>query len=255
MKKGADVELTIESLAYKGKGVGHLDGLAVFVPNTAPGDRIRARITKKKKRFREAKLLEVLSPSDLRVEPPCRHAAVCGGCSWQHVPYSEQLRQKEQQVRDHMERLGGLNPDVVQPILGCEQSLGYRNKMEYSFGPRRWLTLEEIEREEYVDDRQFSAGLHAPGRFDKILNLQECHLQPPFSYEMLEFVRSWCIENEIDAFDPVRQTGTMRHLVIRHSVADDAVMAVLVTRDDIHDKMEQLADLLTARFPILSTIV
>ncbi|MGM0507341.1 MAG: 23S rRNA (uracil(1939)-C(5))-methyltransferase RlmD [Bacteroidota bacterium] len=255
MKKGAEVELTIESLAYKGKGVGHLDGLAVFVPNTAPGDRIRAQITKKKKRFREAKLLEVLSPSDLRVEPPCRHAAVCGGCSWQHVPYEEQLRQKEQQVRDHMERLGGLNPDLVQSILGCEQSLGYRNKMEYSFGPRRWLTREEIDQDEFVSDRQFSAGLHAPGRFDKILNLQECHLQPPFSYEILDTVRSWCLENDIEAFDPVKQTGSMRHLVVRHSVADDEVMVVLVTRDEIRPEMARLSELLTGTFPIISTVV
>ena len=118
LKKGSVVELSIESTAFKGKGVGRIDGMAVFVPGTAPGDKVEARITRKKKKFIEAKLLNILSPSELRIKPRCRHANTCGGCTWQHLPYSEQLASKEQHVRDHIERIAGLNPDIVQAYPG-----------------------------------------------------------------------------------------------------------------------------------------
>lgn len=113
LKKGQEVELEIIDAAFKGKGLAKVDGLAVFVPNTTPGDKVKARIIKKKKKYREAKLLEILEPSPHRIEPKCRHANVCGGCSWQHIPYAKQLEYKSQQVRDHIERIGGLEGSIV----------------------------------------------------------------------------------------------------------------------------------------------
>ena len=255
LKKGSVVELTIESTAFKGKGVGRIDGMAVFVPGTAPGDKVEARITRKKKKFIEAKLLNILSPSELRIEPRCRHANTCGGCTWQHLPYSEQLASKEQHVRDHIERIAGLNPDIVQPILGCEKQFYYRNKMEYSFSTRRWLTDEEINRDEYVDDTGFAAGLHAPGRFDKILNLHECHLQDPVSFRMLDFVRDYCITHQIPAFNNRENRGFMRHLVIRNSHYTDDLMVNLVTYEDDPDIIHGLKNALLDQFPEITTIV
>ncbi len=255
LKKGTEVELTIESTAFKGKGVAKHDGIAVFVPGTAPGDVVNARIIKKKKSFREAKVLEIVTPSPDRIDPKCSHANVCGGCTWQHLPYSEQVKHKEQHVRDHMERIAHLNPDIVRPIIKCENDFYYRNKMEYSFGTKRWLTEEEIQRDEFVDDTAFAAGLHAPGRFDKILNLNECHLQAPISYQILDFVRNHCIQNQIPAFDIYKKEGFMRHLVIRNSHFTDDLMVNLVTFRDEPETVNRLKDELLNEFPQITTIV
>lgn len=255
LKKGHTEEFLIESTAFKGKGVAKHDGIAVFIPNTAPGDRVRARIVKKKKKYREAKLLEILEPSPKRIEPVCSHANVCGGCTWQHLPYEEQTAMKEQHVRDHMERIAGLDPDIVQTIIPCDRELGYRNKMEYSFAYKRWLTEEQIKSDEYVDDTMFSAGLHAPGRFDKILNLNECHLQEPVSFQILDFVRNWCINRNIQAYNTFKHEGFMRHLVIRTSHHTDDLMVNIVTSADDEETTRAMADALLAEFPQITTII
>lgn len=255
LKKGQEVELDIIDAAFKGKGLAKADGLAVFVPGTTPGDKVRARIIKKKKKYREAKLLEILEPSPHRIEPKCRHANVCGGCSWQHIPYAKQLEFKTEQVRDHITRIGGLDGSLVQDGIGAEQEFYYRNKMEYSISSRRWLTQEEINRDEYVDDSAFAAGLHAPGRFDKILNLKECHLQVPESFQILDFVRSYCIEQGITPYDTLNDEGFMRHVMIRNSHHTDDFMVNLVTFKDDQPAMQKLADALLQEFPFITTII
>lgn len=255
LKKGQEVELEIIDAAFKGKGLGKVDGLAVFVPGTTPGDKVLVRIIKKKKKYREAKLLEILEPSPHRIEPKCRHAKVCGGCSWQHIPYQKQLEFKTQQVRDHMSRIGGLDEAIVNPGVGADKEFYYRNKMEYSISARRWLTEEEINRDEFVDDSAFAAGLHAPGRFDKILNLQECHLQVPESYEILDFVRGYCIKHGITPYDTFEDSGFMRHVMIRNSHHTDDFMVNLVTFEDDQDVMQKLTDALLDEFPFITTIV
>ena len=255
LKKGQEFECKIESTAFKGKGIAKIDGLAVFIPGTAPGDLVKARVIKKKKKYREAKLLEILEPSPHRIEPHCSHARVCGGCTWQHIPYDKQLQYKEGHVRDHIERIAGLNPNIVRPIIGSDTPFYYRNKMEYSFGTKRWLTEEEINRDEYVDDTGFSAGLHAPGRYDKILNLSECHLQNPVSYKILDNVRSYCLENSIPAYDTHNREGFMRHLMIRNSHYTNDLMVNLVTYEDDQVLMKNLSEHLLNTFPEITTIV
>lgn len=255
IKKGDDVELTIDSAAYKGKGIGKIDGLAIFVPNTAPGDRVKARIIKKKKSYREAKLLEVIEPGPNRIEPKCQHAQNCGGCNWQHVSYEKQLKFKRDQVEDHMHRIGGLTDLEVNPTIGCDNEFYYRNKMEYSMGHKRWLSREEINRDEFVSDRCFAAGLHAPGRFDKILNLNECHLQDPVSFNILDFVRSWCIEYDIEPYNRIDHEGFMRNLVIRKAHHTEDLMVNIVTYKDDQDVMEALTHALLDEFPEITTIV
>lgn len=255
LKKGEEVTLEIESAAFRGKGVAKVDGLAVFVYGTAPGDVVKARIIKKKKNYREAKLLEVLEPSKDRITPKCQHANVCGGCSWQHVPYAKQLEYKGQQVADHIRRLGGLTDTIIHPAMGSESEFYYRNKMEYSFANRRWLTQDEINKDEFVDDSGFAAGMHAPGRFDKILNLNECHLQRKESFEILDFVRNYCIKHDIPPFDAMKHEGFMRHLMIRNSYHTDDFMVNLVTYQDDQELIKKLSDELLEQFPIITTIV
>lgn len=255
LKKGEEVTLEIESAAFRGKGVAKVDGLAVFVYGTAPGDIVKARIIKKKKNYREAKLLEVLEPSKDRITPKCQHANVCGGCSWQHVPYAKQLEYKGQQVADHIIRLGGLSDTVIHPAMGSESEFYYRNKMEYSFANRRWLTQDEINKDEFVDDSGFAAGMHAPGRFDKILNLNECHLQRKESFQILDFVRNYCIQHNIPPFDAIKHEGFMRHLMIRNSFHTNDFMVNLVTYQDDQELIKKLSHELLEKFPVITTIV
>ncbi|MFA5667696.1 MAG: 23S rRNA (uracil(1939)-C(5))-methyltransferase RlmD [Balneolaceae bacterium] len=255
LKKGVEVTLTISGAAFKGKGVGKHEGMAVFVTGTAPGDVVRARVIKKKKSYCEAKLLEIIEPSPDRITPKCQHADVCGGCSWQHLPYNKQAEYKGEQVKEHIQRIAGLKETIVHPTLPCDQPFYYRNKMEYSFATRRWLTEEEINREEFVDDSGLAAGLHAPGRFDKILNLNECHLQRSESYEILDFVRNYCLENDLPAFDHFKHEGYMRHVMIRNSQHTDDFMVNLVTYRDEPETVQKLADALLEAFPIITTIV
>lgn len=255
IKKGSEIELTIDSAAFEGKGIGKIDGLVVFVPNTAPGDQIKAHITKKKSSFCEGELVEVLDPGPNRIEPKCQHAANCGGCHWQHVSYDAQLDFKQDQVRDHMHRIGGLTHLDVNDTLGCENPLYYRNKMEYSFSHKRWLSQEEIERDEYIDDEGFSAGLHPTGQMNKVIDINECHLQEPVSYQLLDFVRSWCIENDMPPYNRAEQKGFMRKLIVRNSFHTDDLMVNLITYKDDQDVMTELSDALLDSFPEVTTIV
>ncbi len=254
LKKGEEITLQIEGAAFKGKGIGKVDGMAVFVTGTMPGDQVRARIIKRKKNFREAKLLEILEPSSDRIEPFCSHANVCGGCSWQHVPYQKQLEYKTQQVTDHIRRIGGLETPV-HPALKSDNELHYRNKMEYSVSDRRWLTEEEIRSDDFVDDSGFFAGLHAPGRFDKILNLNECHLQQKESFEILDFVRAYCITEGIAPYNTFQKTGFLRHVMIRNSYHTEDFMVNLVTFEDNPEVIGALSESLLKEFPIITTIV
>lgn len=254
LKKGEEITLQIEGAAFKGKGIGKIEGMAVFVPGTMPGDKVRARIIKRKKNYREAKLLEILEPSTDRIEPMCSHANVCGGCSWQHVPYQKQLDYKTQQVTDHIRRIGELDTPVHQ-ALKSDNEFYYRNKMEYSVSDRRWLTEAEIRSDDFVDDSGFFAGLHAPGRFDKILNLTECHLQQQESFEILDFVRSYCIEHDIAPYNTFQKTGFLRHVMIRNSFHTEDFMVNLITFEDNPELIGALSKALLKKFPIITTIV
>lgn len=254
LKKGAEIILVIEDAAFKGKGVAKVDGLAVFVPGTMPGDVVNARIVKRRKSYREAKVLELLTPSPDRITPKCQHADVCGGCSWQHVPYSKQVEFKTKQVTDHVRRIGGLDSPVL-PAIGSENQFYYRNKMEYSVSSKRWLTEQEIRSDDFVDDTSFAAGLHAPGRFDKILNLNECHLQREESFQILQFVKNYCLEHDIEPFNIFEKEGFLRHVMIRTAYHTEDFMVNLVTFKDEPETIKNLSDSLILHFPIITTVV
>jgi 23S rRNA (uracil1939-C5)-methyltransferase len=254
MKKGAVTELRIETAAYEGKGIGRVEDRACFVKNTAPGDLARIRIIKKRKNFFEGQLLEVLEEGPERVKPVCRHAETCGGCTWQHVSYEEQLRFKRQHVEDHMQRIGGLKSLIPEATLPAPEQLYYRNKMEYSFGDRRWLTRAEIESGVEFDDKDVAAGMHAPGRFDRILNLEECHLQIPVSYQLLDFVRSYALEHDISSYNPRQKTGFLRNLMIRNGRHTGDLMVNIVSSADDDATISALSDALLEHFPAITTI-
>lgn len=255
MKKGDTVTLRIDSAAYEGKGIGKLDGLAVFVAGTAPGDLICARVTKKKSSFAEATLLQVLEPGPDRILPRCRHADVCGGCTWQHVRYVSQTAFKHDHVRDHLVRIGGLKDVDVRPTLACDNAFHYRNKMEYTFAERRWLTQEEVDSDAVIDNSTLALGLHIPGRYDKILNLHECHLQIPESYAMLDWLRNYAIHNHIPAYNSHSRSGVLRNLMVRNGQHTGDLMVNLVTFTDNDDILLPLKDAMLAAFPQITTFV
>ena len=255
LKKGHLVDVHIQDVAFKGKGVAKVDDLVVFVPKAIPGDRCQIRITKKKSSFAEGKVVKLLSPSSDRIEAFCRHAQDCGGCTWQHVQMEAQRAAKTKIVRDSIQRTAGLDPSIVLPILGSDDHLGYRNKMEFSFGQRRWLTDEEVTSGEPIESNGFFAGLHAPGRFDRILNLQECHLQSSPSWEIVESIRSWCVTHEISAWSPVKQEGWMKHCLIRKGEMTGQWLVNIVTASEDPDLMNPLKDHLLEKFPEITTLI
>jgi 23S rRNA (uracil1939-C5)-methyltransferase len=255
IKKGQEVTLSITDAAYEGKGLGRIGDQVMFVRNTAPGDTVTARVIKKKKNYLEGRLLQILEPGAVRIDPLCRHAGICGGCTWQHVSYAEQLRFKHQHVKDHMQRIGGFRDIDVLPALGSEKTFHYRNKMEYTFGDRRWLTEEEIAAGGEIPDKDVALGLHIPGRFDRILNLDECHLQDPVSWQIMSFIRDYAIKNDIPPYNPVKHEGFFRNVMIRNAGHTAELMVNLVTYRDEPELMIKLTGSLLDAFPGITTVV
>jgi 23S rRNA (uracil1939-C5)-methyltransferase len=274
LKRGDEVLLEITTAAFEGKAVARHEGLVVFVENAVPGDLVIAKLLKIKKSFLEAKVVRVERPSPLRVEPRCQYFGVCGGCKWQHVDYQAQLRFKQQQVIDSFERIGGFSNINILPIAGADDIYFYRGKMEYSFAEKQWLTEKplantdfqlqnENNETEVVDcpipnpkpQSPVFLGLHVPQRYDKVLDIDECHLQSVVSNQILNFTRDYARRNHLDVYDSDRNSGYLRFLVIRESKKTREVMANLVTFENRPDVMKHYAAELKANVDQVTTVV
>ncbi len=255
IKKNQTYQIEIDQAAYEGKGIGFLDGKAVFVKNAAPGDVVKAKIHKLKKNYCEATLEEVITPSSLRVEPRCRHAAVCGGCSWQHLAYSEQLKIKTEHVREHLRRIGGFADIEVSPCIEADNIFYYRNKMEYSFGSRIWLPEKARKSDQTTCQPYCPGGMHPPGFFNFILNLEECHLQVPLSWQILNWLREYAEKHRIPPYDSRKKEGYLRNLIVRNGIRTEDIMVNIVTFVDQPDLFQSLAESLHKRFPQITTLV
>jgi 23S rRNA (uracil1939-C5)-methyltransferase len=259
MKRGDEITLTVERFGSEGKSVARVDGFVVFVPGGIPGDTVRARTTRVSTNFAEAQVLEILVPSMLRTRPRCSYYGTCGGCSWQHLSYPGQCEFKRQQVVDALERIGGFTGTTVHPTLGAENEYYYRNKMEFSFGVR-WLTTDELARlnaegKESTPADRFAIGLHIPRRFDRVLDLSECHLQSEESAAIVNAVRDFALAKELTIFSTSTHTGYLRNLVIRETRHTGQRMVNIVTSEERPALMEEFRALLLGRFPSTTTIV
>ncbi len=254
LKRGAEVELAIEKFADRGKSLARLDGYVVFVAGAVPGDRVRARVFKSKKKYAEARLLDVLEPSPLRTEPRCFYFGSCGGCKWQHVAYTAQLEAKRQSVQEALIHHGHLEDVEVRPPLGAESIYFYRNKMEFSFSTHRWLTPKEIATGEQFDTG-FALGLHVPGNFYKVLDLDECHLQSELSVEIVNGVREFVRMRDWKPWNIRSHEGFLRHLVIRQGTHTGETMVNLVTNGYDRARMNELAVYLQMEIPRVTTFV
>jgi 23S rRNA (uracil1939-C5)-methyltransferase len=201
LKKGTIFETTITDLAFGGRGFVRIDNFAVFVDPAVPGDRVQARVYKKRKKFAEARGLSLLSPSVDRVSPPCRYSGWCGGCKSQFLSYDKQLEYKRHQVADSLEHIGAIKEIPVHPVIGSQKVFGYRNKMEFSCTDRRWLLPEEMTDE--TADRGFALGLHVPGTFYKVLDIDACLLMPDLGNRLLSEVREYIKGSSLPPYGPL----------------------------------------------------
>ena len=254
LKKGKEIELTIEKFADKGKSLARYNGYVIFVPQAVPGDRVVARIRKKKKSFAEAILVDVLEPSSLRVEPECKYFGTCGGCKWQHVNYAAQLEAKQKSVIEALEHQGGLSEIKVEQTLGAKEIFHYRNKMEYSFSASRWLTTEEIASgESFKTD--FALGMHAPGRYDRVIDLDTCYLPEMVSMDLVNGFREFALAQEWTCWNTRTQEGYLRHLVIRTGKRTGEVMVNLVTNGFHKDRFNRITTFVQDHFPQVTTFI
>jgi len=253
IQKRKAVELEIIDLACGGRGLAKPDGYPIFVDRALPGDRILAKITKKKKSYAEGSLISIIEPSSLRQVPPCRYADHCGGCRWQALPYEVQLKYKQQHVVDSLAHIGLLNNVKVHPVLASKRVFGYRNKMEFSCSDSRWLMPEELDNPEIKKD--FGLGLHVPGTFDRIIDIERCLIQPEMGNEILGEVRKYIKESGVPAYGLRSHEGFWRFLMIRSSTAYNSWMVNIVTKEENDDLLMPLAEHLRKTFPDIASVV
>jgi 23S rRNA (uracil1939-C5)-methyltransferase len=239
VQRGQALELTIQDLALGGAAVAKVDGFVVFVENALPGDRVRATVYRRRRQYAEARAGEILESGPHRVQAPCAHVPICGGCRLQELEYAEQLRHKERQVRETLAHLGRIEPPV-RPVVGAAGLYHYRNKMEYSFGrdPEGRLTL----------------GLHRRGFFDRPFDLGRCHIATPVSSEIVSFVRDFARAQGLPPYDLRRHVGLLRFLAVREAVRTGQVMVNLVAAEP-HPAFEALAARLMERFPSVRSVL
>ena len=253
LKKGQSIEVEICDIAFGGKGLVRINGLAVFVDQAVPGDHVLIRITRKKKNYAEARVMELLKPSSNRISPPCIYSGFCGGCKWQFLEYSVQLKYKQQHVRESIEHIGLIKDVTVHPTIPSPSTFGYRNKMEFSCTDRRWLTTEEMKQPDI--HRGFGIGLHVPGTFFKVFDTQNCLLQPDLGNRILDDVRQTMKTSGLPAYGLHSHTGFWRFLMLRHSTALDNWMVNIVTASDDPHAVRLIADVLTQKYPDVTAVV
>ncbi len=224
-------KVEITGIAAGGKAIAKIEGMVVFVPFAAPGDIADITFRKKKKKHAEGTVDRFHSYSPLRAEPFCSHFGICGGCKWQHITYTEQLKFKQQQVVDNLERIGKMDIPAVNNILPSPKTTFYRNKLEYTFSSIRWLTREEIESGEEIKETS-ALGFHIPGRFDKVLDIKKCYLQKDPSNQIRLEVKKYAVENGIPFFHLRKQEGLLRNLIIRTSSTGDVMVIVVFSGRD-----------------------
>lgn len=253
IKKGQILELEIADITFGGRGLAKVNGLAVFVDQVAPLDRARVRIVRKRKNYAEARLIEILSPSPYRIDPPCPYSGVCGGCKWQFLDYEKQIEYKQQHVVQSLAHIGGIDDVSVHAVLPSRRIFGYRNKMEFTCSDRRWLMPDEMGREDV--DTGFALGLHVPGTFYKVLDTRACLLQPDLGNALLGDVRNFMKRSGLAAYGLRSHIGFWRFMMLRYSEAYDQWMANIITASENQNLVRQLADRLTECYPQVVSVM
>lgn len=249
-------KVTITDVAAEGKAVAKVNELVIFVPYVVPGDVVDLQVKRKKNHYAEAVAVKFHEKSPLRTEPFCSHFGVCGGCKWQCLSYEEQLKYKQKQVFDNLTRIGKVELPEFRPILGSEKTRFYRNKLEFTFSNKRWLTEEEV-KQDVKYDQMNAVGFHIPGAFDKVLAIDKCWLQDDISNQIRNAVRDYAYAHNFPFFDLRTQEGLLRNIMIRTSSTGE-VMVVLqckVTDDEGRRKMEEILQFMADSFPQITSLM
>lgn len=252
MKNKIITEVTIERIASEGKCIGHHDGKVVFVGNVAPGDIVDVRITKGKSSFMEGEAVHFHQYSKDRVEPFCAHFGTCGGCKWQHINYDLQKTYKRQQVVDQFERIAKVPIPEVLPILGSANTRYYRNKLDFTFSNKKWLTIEQIRSGEEFERN--ALGFHIPKMFDKIIDIDHCYLQGGLSNDVRNSLREFALKNRLSFYDIRNQVGLLRNLIIRTTSTDQTMMIVQFGEDDA-ENIQLVMEFMKSKFPEITSLL
>jgi 23S rRNA (uracil1939-C5)-methyltransferase len=245
-------KVLITDIGAEGNAIAKVDGRIVFVPMLVPGDVVDLRISKKRRKYLEGSVVRFHEYSPDRIKPECRHFGVCGGCKWQHLPYELQLKFKEKQVTDNFERIGKVQVAEINPIIGSSAVYRYRNKLEYTFSDKRWLTREEVESDNTFD-KEDALGFHIPGLFDKVLDIKECLLQPEPSNSIRDAVRRYSHKKGLAFFNFRQQSGFLRNLIIRNNARGNVMVIVIFFLDE-QERREGLLDFLAEEFPQITSL-
>ncbi|MDR2449125.1 MAG: 23S rRNA (uracil(1939)-C(5))-methyltransferase RlmD [Prevotellaceae bacterium] len=246
-------DITITDIAAEGKAIGRHEGKVIFVPYAIPGDVVNVQVIKSRHDYVEGIIKDIVTPSPHRVAPFCSHFGTCGGCKWQLLPYKMQLDYKEQQVFEQLSRIGKLTDLSIQPILPAKETLYYRNKLEFTFSGKRWLSNDEIAHKETVEQR-CGLGFHIPGMFDKVLDIETCYLQPNPSNEIRLAIKQYALAHQLPFFNIREQTGFLRTLIIRNSVSSGEVMVIAVFAHDDEKQRNGLLQYLQQQFPAITSL-
>lgn len=245
--------LEITGVAAEGKSIARWNDLVVFIPYGAPGDVADVKIDRKKHSFAEGHIVKLVKPSNDRVEPFCEHFGVCGGCKWQHLPYAEQLKYKQQQVADALQRIAKVPLPPINPILGSARTQCYRNKLEFTFSNKSWLTFEQLQSGKEFSNRN-AAGFHIPGAFDKVLDINKCWLQDNVSNEMRQFIKDFALSHGITFYDIRNNCGLMRNMVVR-TASTGEIMLVVVFGEDNKEAIASVMSAVAERFPQITSLM
>lgn len=246
-----NVEIT--GVAAEGKSIARVDDMVVFIPYGAPGDVVNIKLDKKKRSYAEAHIVDMLKPSPDRVAPVCEHFGVCGGCKWQHIPYESQLRHKRDQVVDALTRIAKVEIPEVNPTLGSKETFCYRNKLEYTFSCKCWITFEDLRSGREIADRN-ALGFHIPGAFDKVLDIKKCWLQDDLSNRIRLFVRQYALAKGYEFYDIKAQQGLMRTLMVRIASTGEVMLIVVFARPE-QEKIDDLMGAIAAEFPEITSLL
>ena len=254
--------IEITGVAAEGKALTRVDDMVLFVPYCVPGDIVDIQVTRKKHSFMEGRVERVVKPSDKRCEARCKHYGECGGCKWQCLKYEDQLRYKQKQVTDNLVRIGKIELPEISPILGSEQTERYRNKLEFTFSNKRWLTQEEVDKD-FKYDQMNAVGFHIPGAFDKVLAIDECHLMDDICNRIRNGVRDYAYEQGLTFFDLRSQEGMLRNMMIRIAEDEDdrsikglmVVMQFKIVAPEEEAQMKQLLQFMADTWPEITSLI
>ena len=242
----------IIDIGAEGKAIAKVEGIVVFTTGVLPGDIVDLQVTKKREKYQEARVIRIRVDSPDRIPPFCDHFEVCGGCKWQYLTYDKQLYYKQKQVSDQLKRIGRVVVPEIIPIKGSANSTFYRNKLEFTFSNRRWLTLDEIRSGDQFEDMDV-LGFHVQGMFDKVLNVNKCWLQPDPSNSIRNTVKDYAIENELPFYDLRNKEGFLRNLIIRTTSIGELMVIVNFFSENI-EKREALLNFLYSKFPEITSL-